>query len=128
MPKMEVNASVEENMVVRINARENFLLADATEKDGGNSAYASPKEMFMASVASCKVMTVMLYAKRKGWEVEDVEIHLEFSPQYGRDYVMYQRINIIAELEEEKIKKLKEIAELCPVGQYMKQGVTFVDQ
>ncbi|MDX1446167.1 OsmC family protein [Lishizhenia sp.] len=128
MPKMEVNASREDAMVVRVTARDNYLLADATEKDGGSSKYASPKEMFMASVASCKVMTVMLYAQRKGWEVEDVQIHLEFSPQYGRDYVMYQRIEIISDLDQEKIDRLKEIAELCPVGQYMKQGITFVNQ
>lgn len=125
MPKMKVHAFPQENMVVRVNARDNFLLSDATDKDGGENKHLSPKEMFVASVASCKVMTVQLYAKRKGWPIEDVQIEMEFNPQYGRENVIYQRMEIVADLSDEKIQKLKEIAELCPVGQYMKQGVTF---
>jgi len=128
MPKLTVSASSLENLVVRNAAEKNTFFSDATTKDGGEGSFASPKELFLSSVASCKIMTVLLYAKRKAWVVEDVKIHLEMDTAYNEGgYTIYQNIEILSNLDKVQENRLKEIADRCPVAHYMKSGVTFAN-
>ena len=73
-------------------------------------------------------MTVLLYAKRKGWAVDDVKIHLEMDASYNQEgYTIYQNIEILSNLDKDQENRLKEIADRCPVAHYIKSGVTFAN-
>ena len=57
----------------------------------------TPEELLAASLASCTATTMELYARRKGWEVEEVEVDVDLTPaQRGSP----TRCTIVARLPE----------------------------
>ena len=128
MAKIKINAKSKENLVVELDTYKHKFLSDASKFDKGSDDYPTPKELFLSSVASCKIMTILLYAKRKNWVVEDVEINMEMSSYYSENYKIHQSIKIISDLNKDQENKLIEVAESCPVAHYMKQGLTFANQ
>ena len=40
----------------------------------------TPEELLAASLASCTATTIELYASRKGWQVGEVEVNVEYTP------------------------------------------------
>ena len=42
--------------------------------------HPTPEDLLAASLASCTATTMDLYAKRKGWEVGEVEVEVEYTP------------------------------------------------
>ena len=54
--------------------RQHRLTADEPEDHGGDDAGPSPQELLAASLASCTAITMEMYAKRKGWNVDGLEV------------------------------------------------------
>ena len=50
------------------------LTADEPEDMGGEDMGPSPQELLAASLASCTAITMEMYAKRKGWNVDGMEV------------------------------------------------------
>ena len=48
--------------------------------NGGEDMGPTPQELLAASLASCTAITIEMYAKRKGWNVDGLEVDVE----YGR--------------------------------------------
>jgi uncharacterized OsmC-like protein len=78
-------------------------------------------------LGACKVMTVMMYAKRKGWILIDVGVVLETYKVHAKDCEDCEsdpeaRVDIIevelrlnGDLSADQIQRLGEISERCPV-------------
>lgn len=47
---------------------------------GDRTEGPSPQELLAASLASCTVATMEHYAARKGWEIGEVEVEVDYSP------------------------------------------------
>ena len=47
---------------------------------GGGDDGPSPQELLAASLASCTAVTMEMYAKRKGWDIGDIEVACEYQP------------------------------------------------
>ncbi|MCS6763449.1 MAG: OsmC family protein [Candidatus Protistobacter heckmanni] len=82
------------------------LLSDVGAESGGQDAGPSPHELFDASLAACTVLTLKLYARRKQWPLEDVEIE------------------IVRDDSQEKqgkyhLTRLMVIADKCPIHELM---------
>ena len=60
--------------------REHMVVADEPEENGGDDSGPSPQELLAASLASCTAITVEMYAKRKGWDVGDVSVDVDYEP------------------------------------------------
>lgn len=125
MAILKLTGKTTEKYQVQLSVNNHTIISDANAVDGGDGAAASPKDFFLSSVASCKLMTMKMYVDRKGWEIEDISIEMSFSTDVKEEYVISQKITIKADLDDAKIQRIKNIAELCPVAKYMKQGVTF---
>ena len=59
-----------------LKVREHQLTADEPEDHGGEDMGPSPQELLAASLASCTAITMEMYAKRKGWNVDGLEVEL----------------------------------------------------
>lgn len=123
---MKVVARNVQNVQVEIMAGAHTLLAD--EPLGvGDDAGPDPYALLLSSLGACKVMTVMMYARRKGWQLEQVEVGLETYKVHARDCEDCEsnpdaRVDIIevslklqGDLSPEQIQRLVEISERCPV-------------
>jgi putative redox protein len=82
--------------------------------------------MLLASLGSCKAVTMQMYAARKGWALESVKIDLEHSREHRDDCATCDgkenRIDVIdcvisirGDLDDGQRTRLVEIAGKCPV-------------
>lgn len=113
--------------------------ADESVEDGGTDDGPDPVQMFLGALGSCIVITVGLYASRKKWPLEKVEVNLDIERFNAADYPAYQGDSpIIHEIREEVIMhgseltgeqhaRLMEIAKRCPVRRVLTSPTFFVE-
>ncbi len=101
------------------------LIADEPRPESDDLG-ATPYELLLAGLGACTSMTLLMYARREGWPLEDVQIDLDFGRVYaedcadcegteGRLHVIRRRIHLEGDLTAEQRKRLAEIARKCPV-------------
>jgi putative redox protein len=108
--------------------REHTLTADEPKDEGGDDAGPSPQELLAASLASCTAITMEMYAQRKGWNTDGLEVDVDYTPA---DRGSPTRFNLVmrmpAHLSEEQVEKLRVIAAKCPVHRTL-EGEVFFDE
>src|SRR5688572_27451227 len=94
----------------------NKLVADEPVSLGGKDSGFSPKELLASSLAACTVITLKMYAARKEWPLErvDVEIDLEFDNQKNETRIR-RSIVVNGNLSEDQKQNLLSIANKCPL-------------
>lgn len=112
------------------------LIADEPTKLGGANSGATPYDLLLGALGSCMSMTMLMYAKRKGWPLEHVEIRLEHNRVHAKDCEqcetptgMIDRVSIRTELtgalEADQKKRIIAIGERCPVRNTLTKGIVF---
>jgi len=121
-----VKASLgKEKYYTEVVAGENTLITDEpVDKGGGNKGF-NPFEILATSLASCTAATLRMYIDRKEWDIEtiNVEVELENFPLTKR--AIFKR-NITFEgtvLDEERIKRLRTIADACPIHKILTNDI-----
>ncbi len=116
-----------ENLQVEIQTTNHRLLADEPIDDGGDDLGPAPYDLLLSALASCKIMTVLLYARRKQWPIEKVTIKLSHDKIYARDCedcestpsakidLIETEISFEGDLDESQIDRLADISTKCPV-------------
>lgn len=90
------------------------ILSDAAVAAGGDDLGPDPHELLDAALASCTALTLMLYARRKGWRLDSVEAVVSHDEADGV-YRMRRDIRLVGDLAFEQRGRLLEIANKCPV-------------
>ncbi len=105
---------------------EHRLTADEPEGEGGEGAGPSPQELLAASLASCTAITMEMYAQRKGWQVGDVVVDVDYEPaQRGSPTRFVMSVRLPKELPEDQRERLLQIAAKCPVHRTLEGEVMF---
>jgi putative redox protein len=109
-----------------VKIREHQLTIDEPVDHGGDDTGPSPQELLAASLASCTAITMEMYAKRKGWDVGDVEVSCEYTPA---ERGCPTRFNLVMRfpdsLNDEQVERLRVIAAKCPVHRTLEGEVMF---
>ena len=109
-----------------IEIREHEIHADEPEENGGDDTAPSPQELLAASLASCTAITIEMYAKRKGWDIGDVTVDVDYEPaQRGSPTKFKMVMGLPKELPEEQRERLTQIAAKCPVHRTLEGEVMF---
>ena len=109
-----------------VSVRKHELTVDEKEDDGGTDSGPSPQEMLAVSLASCTAITIEMYAKRKGWEIGDVSVNVDYEPaQRGSPTKFKMTMHLPKELPEEQLQRLEQIAAKCPVHRTLEGEVMF---
>ncbi len=109
-----------------IEMREHHLVADEPEDSGGTDEGPSPQELLAASLASCTAITIEMYANRKGWDIGDITVDVDYEPaQRGSPTKFRMKVLMPKELPEEQRERLMQIAAKCPVHRTLEGEVMF---
>lgn len=108
------------------------LIADEPIDEGGTNKGPAPTRLLCASLASCKAITAKLYAQRKGWQLDLIEVKVTYKVQKWEEpdgtnqvsYVFDSVYQLEGELDAEQKQRTMIIAERCPVSRILKAGVT----
>lgn len=93
----------------------NFVI-DEPVTAGGKDLGPNPGELLSAALATCSTATVKMYADRKGWDVDEVQIEVDFKRNLKLDTTTFtKKIKITGDLTDEQIEKLHEISGRCPI-------------
>jgi putative redox protein len=109
-----------------IQVRHHNLTADEPEGSGGADSGPNPQELLAASLASCSAITMEMYAQRKGWEIGDVVVDVDYEPsQRGSPTKFSMTVRLPKELPEEQRERLMTIVAKCPVHRTLEGEVMF---
>ncbi len=105
------------------------LTADEPERQGGTDAGPSPQELLAASLASCTAVTIEMYANRKGWQIGDVAVDVDYEPAHrGSPTRFAMSVRLPKELPEEQRERLMQVAAKCPVHRTLEGEVMFEER
>jgi putative redox protein len=109
-----------------VEVRGHRLTADEPKDNGGQDAGPSPQELLAASLASCSAITMEMYARRKGWEIGEVIVDVDYEPaQRGSPTKFTLKVRLPKELPEDQREKLMQIVAKCPVHRTLEGEVMF---
>ena len=109
-----------------VEVRRHSVTTDEPEARGGRDEGPSPQELLAASLASCTAITIEMYANRKGWEIGEVVVDVDYEPaQRGSPTKFAMSVQLPKELPEEQRDRLMQIAAKCPVHRTLEGEVMF---
>ena len=109
-----------------IDIREHEAIADEPKDQGGDDTGPNPQELLAASLASCTAITMEMYAERKGWDIGEVIVDVDYEPaQRGSPTKFEMVVKLPKELPEDQREKLMQIAAKCPVHRTLEGEVMF---
>ncbi len=131
--------SLKQGLTTTITIRDLMIIADEPLHDGGANLGPTPVELMLGALGSCAAITARLYAQRKGWDLQAVEIDLSTERYRKDDYPAYtgeeayvrefkQRITFIGDLTDEQRARLLEIAGKCPVHRALTDAKMMIEQ
>jgi putative redox protein len=103
------------------------IVVDEPVEDGGTDTGPRPSQLLASSLAGCTAITIELYAQRKGWDVDGLEVAVDMSSTGGPNSHASPthfavEVGLPAGLDDEQRKKLMVIAEKCPVHKLLEHG------
>lgn len=109
-----------------VNAGKHVFTSDIDVATGGDDLGPSPHDLFDAALAACTSLTVKMYAARKGWPLEDVQVNVErdSSREAAGHYRLLRQIRLVGALDAEQQARLLEIANKCPIHKLMHGEIT----
>ena len=95
----------------------NTILADEPLDLGGTDAGFTPMELLASALAACTSITLRMYANRKGWDLQEVEIDITLQAGDASNPVseFNRSINLVGNLDAPQRERLLAVANACPV-------------
>jgi putative redox protein len=136
MPNVTVQSK--ENLRQEITSGENTITADEPIASGGTDMGFDPYSLLLAALGACTAMTLKLYARRKNWDLRDVNVQLSHDRIYAQDCKdcetkegkldrIQRKVQLEGNLSPEQRQRLLEIAKRCPVHQTLTSEIKIVD-
>jgi putative redox protein len=123
---MKATATRSGSLRQSVRIRDHQLTIDEPTDMGGEDQGPSPQEILAASLAACTAITMEMYAKRKGWDVGDVEVACDYTPA---ERGCPTRFNLVMRfpdsMSDEQVERLRVIAAKCPVHRTLEGEVMF---
>lgn len=112
----EVNARSADRsgLAIDVEVGPNRLRADEPIEQGGADTGPTPHEMLLAALGACTSMTLRMYARRKGWPLENAHVQVTGGAGEGA-FRIRQLVRLVGPLDAGQRARLMEIAGRCPV-------------
>ena len=122
------------NYYTEIKSAGHGLLADEPVRLGGTDRGPTPYGLLLSSLGSCTSITLRMYADRKGWDVDEINVYLNHEKVHAEDCEdcpdsihkidhIERLIEIVGTLDGTQRKRLLEIADHCPVHRTLQGNI-----
>ncbi|SFJ20459.1 bifunctional alpha/beta hydrolase/OsmC family protein [Olleya namhaensis] len=127
----------EDGFTTQMTVGSHTMMADEPTSFGGNDFGPSPYEFVSAGLSACTAMTVQMYVKRKGWDLQNIEVHtshtkvakqiVENGEQKEIKVDTFNReIKLKGNLDDKQIQRILQIADKCPVHKTLHSDIDVV--
>lgn len=99
------------------------LAGDEPKDHGGGATGPSPFDLVLAGLASCTLITLRMYAERKGWAGFSASGRFRYRHEDGR-HLVDRELEVTGAPDAAAVQRLAEIAEKTPVTLALKGGFT----
>ena len=110
----------------RVSSDTHSWLADEPTSMGGEDLGPDPYEHLLAALGTCTSMTIRMYANRKKWPVDNINVELSHRRTHVQDCedcdgdgskvdLIERSVTITGDLTQEQHNRLQQIADRCPV-------------
>lgn len=122
-------------LVAHISAGIDNMTIDESGVGEGIKEGADPYDYILAALGSCTVITLHMYAQRKGWPLERAEVSLRHERIHADDCAhceekeaklthVTKHLRLTGDLTKEQRKRLKVISSKCPVQKTLVAGIS----
>ena len=130
--------SIGDRHTTRIEADGHTIVADEPPP-AGDDLGPSPYELLLAALGACTSMTLLMYARHRGWPLEQVHIELSHERVHAEDCaeceqdgkrieLVRRSIRLEGDLDEDQRERLAYIATRCPVHKTLEHPPTILDE
>ena len=100
------------------------LVTDEPIQLGGDGSGPAPHELVPAALASCIATTLVMYAERKGWDLEGIEVDVTYEhTESPRRFDV--EVRLPDHLSDDQLERLQRVAAACPVHRALEDGFEF---
>lgn len=115
------------------------FITDEPVSAGGEDAGPDPYTLLLGALGSCISMTLMMYAQRKQWPLESVQVRLRQNRIHAKDckecaqdkdgYIhrIERSVTLNGPLSDEQRARLQEISHKCPVHKTLLSEIVIAD-
>jgi len=89
--------------------------SDTSPANGGSDAAEDPEALVLGALGACTAITVRMYAARKQWSLDAVDVRLRYSRRDATGTTIEREVVLHGALDEVQRARLLEIAEKCPI-------------
>ena len=107
---------------VKVEAGNHQLIVDEPVEVGGLGTGPNPFDLLCAALASCTLMTLKLYAERKGWTLDRLRVRVTHHQGSAERRDRFDRVVELGNVTEEQRDRLLKIAQRCPVDLLLERG------
>ena len=102
------------------------IATDISVEEGGEASGPGPHDLYDAALGACKALTVLLYAKRKGIPVENIDVAVDRDATQERAgiYRLGVVLTLTGSLTPEQRQELLRVAVKCPIHKLMTEVTT----
>ena len=103
------------------------VITDEPEAVGGEGSAPAPHELLPAALASCVTTTLVMYARRRGWDLGDVSATVEYDHRATPRRCEVE-IRLTGMLDDAQLERLRAVADSCPVRRALETGFVFEER
>jgi putative redox protein len=99
------------------------VVADEPPSNGGRDVGLGPFDLVVAGLAACTMITLRMYAERKGWAGFDISAKLRHRTEDGVHFID-REVEVRGVPDEPGVERLRDIVERTPVTLALKPAFT----
>lgn len=126
-----------EALTADVQAGRHTWFADEPASVGGQDRGPTPYDLLLSALGACTAITLRLYASRKQWPLEGIEVRLRHGRVHGQDCEKCEEngplleqvdkeLHLLGPLSEEQRQRLETISSKCPVQKTLQASLRIV--